>query len=153
MIRPTPRVAGGALAIAMLIGGAFEGIRYAAYLPTPNDVPTICRGHTLGVKMGDTATQAQCDAGFEQEMKRSLAVVDANVKIRLTEAQRGALADFVYNMGTGAFKTSTMLKKFNAGDVLGGCIELIEWRKQKGQVLDGLVRRRTEELKYCLGAK
>lgn len=139
------------LAIALLIGGAWEGIRYVAYMPTPDDVPTICRGHTAGVHMGDTATPAQCEKWFAEEMAAALAVVDRRVKVKLTEGQRGALASFVFNMGEPAFAKSIMLREFNAGNITTGCVALMDWRYQGKKMLPGLVSRRQAELRYCLG--
>lgn len=142
-----------ALAVVIALIGGFEGIRYVAYLPTPNDVWTICRGHTMGVKEGDTATKAECDRYTEEEAAAALAVVDANVVVQLTSEQRGAFADFVYNEGAQAFKSSTLLEKLNAGNITGACIDLIDWRKQKKITLDGLVNRRKAEIEYCVGVK
>jgi lysozyme len=150
-----PQVSSRAKALAVVIAliGSWEGIRYVAYLPTPNDVWTICRGHTMGVKPGDTATPEQCDRYTEVEASAALDVVDRNVTVQLTAEQRGAFGDFVYNMGAGAFKASTMLEKLNAGDILGACVDLIDWRKQKRITLDGLVNRRKDEIAYCVGAR
>lgn len=143
----------GAAGVVVALIVMFEGYRLVAYKPTPNDVWTICRGHTMDVHQGDVATPEQCDRYTEEEAKAALAVVDANVHVPLTEGQRGALGDFVYNEGAGHFLSSTLLEKLNAGDIRGACIDLIDWRKQKGLTLDGLVNRRKEELQYCLGAK
>lgn len=148
--------AGGALGVTVALIIAFEGIRFVAYKPTPNDVWTICRGHTMGVTQGQTATEAECDRYTEDEATAALAVVDANVTVNLPDEIRGALGDFVYNEGAQAFKSSTMLEKFNSGQTVAACIDLIDWRKQKdgkgGLVtLDGLVKRRKAEMQYCLG--
>ena len=47
--------------IAVGIVGGFEGLRTKAYRDVVG-VPTICFGETRGVKMGDTATDAQIGA-------------------------------------------------------------------------------------------
>ena len=40
---------------------SFEALRLEAYLPTPDDVPTIGYGHTKGVQMGDTCTEEEAE--------------------------------------------------------------------------------------------
>ncbi len=47
--------------------------------------------------------------------------VDGMVKVLLGEYQRAALYSFTYNVGTGAFSKSTLLKRLNTGDVDGAC--------------------------------
>lgn len=49
---------------------------------------------------------------------------------------------FAFNVGTGAFAKSTMLKKLNAGDQYGVCEELKKWVYTGGKVWRGLVNRR-----------
>lgn len=52
---------------------------------------------------------------------------------------------FTFNVGTGAFRSSTLLKRLNAGDYQGAASEFGKWVKAGGKVLPGLVRRRKEE--------
>lgn len=67
------------------------------------------------------------------------------VKIRLTQGQFDALVSFAYNVGSRALSTSTLLKKFNDGDVQGAADEFLRWNKAGGKVLNGLTRRREAE--------
>lgn len=67
------------------------------------------------------------------------------VKIRLTQGQFDALVSFAYNVGSRALSTSTLLKKFNNGDVQGAADEFLRWNKAGGKVLNGLTRRREAE--------
>jgi len=64
------------------------------------------------------------------------------VKVKLTQNQFDVLTDFAYNAGVGNLKSSTMLKKVNAGDLDAVPTELMKWTKGGGKVLPGLVRRR-----------
>jgi lysozyme len=71
----------------------------------------------------------------------------------LTAGQAGALTDFIYNLGSGNFESSTMLKDLNGGlsnAEIAAQIEL--WDRSGGQVLEGLEnRRKTEAVLYTSG--
>lgn len=49
------------------------------------------------------------------------------IKVDIDDNTRAAIYSFAYNVGTGAFARSTMLKKLNAGDIAGACNELKRW--------------------------
>ena len=78
-------------------------------------------------------------------MTEAFACVDSLVTVPLTDKQRGALCSFVFNVGCGAFKKSTLLKLLNVGDYTGAAAQLPRWNKAAGNILPGLVRRRGEE--------
>jgi GH24 family phage-related lysozyme (muramidase) len=61
------------------------------------------------------------------------------------EHQFDAVVDFAYNVGKHAFRSSTLLKKLNAGDYGAVPSELAKWVKAGGVTLPGLVKRRKEE--------
>lgn len=67
------------------------------------------------------------------------------MQVYLTANQKAALIDFVYNLGAGAFGSSTLLKKLNAGDYKGAADEFPKWVYAGGRVLGGLVNRRKIE--------
>jgi lysozyme len=122
----------------------FEGCKLKAYL-CPAGVPTIGYGRTKGVKLGDTCSQAQADAWLTQEYDEFEAGVRKLVAVALTANQLGALVSFAYNIGLGALRTSTLLRKLNAGDYKGAALEFGRWNKAAGRVLAGLSRRRAAE--------
>lgn len=103
----------------------------AAYLPIGPNTPPI--------------TPAQGKALMERDMRNAMATIEVGVQVPLNPVQEGALMDFVYNVGMGAFRTSTMLRKLNAGDYHGAAAELDRWVYGGGKVLAGLVRRRAAE--------
>jgi lysozyme len=70
--------------------------------------------------------------------------------VRVSQDTFDALVSFTYNVGAGAFRTSTLLKKLNAGDTVGACNQLPRWNKAGGKVLPGLTRRRAAEQALCL---
>jgi len=124
----------------------FEGCKLKAYR-CPANVCTIGYGHTNGagapmVNDGMTITQAQAENILKLDIvKYEIAVMDL-VKVKLTQNQFDVLTDFAYNAGVGNLKSSTMLKKVNAGDLDAVPAELMKWTKGGGKVLPGLVRRR-----------
>ena len=62
----------------------------------------------------------------------------------------GALYSFAYNVGTGNFQTSTLLRKINQGDPKGACDQLLRWTYAKGKQWKGLITRREVEREVCL---
>lgn len=67
----------------------------------------------------------------------------------LRQVQFDALVSITYNIGTGAFSTSTMLKKVRVfPDDMTIRDEFLRWVYVNGQVVQGLVNRRTKEADY-----
>jgi GH24 family phage-related lysozyme (muramidase) len=71
--------------------------------------------------------------------------VNRDVSAPLTLDQWAALGDFIYNVGAGNFRASTLLKKLNARDYAGAAAELDKWDHAGGRVLAGLLKRRQAE--------
>jgi lysozyme len=143
---------GGAVlaALVALVGGA-EGIRTVAY-SDPVGVPTICYGETLGVKLGQTKTVAECRAMFSTrlvEFERGM-VSCIKEPDRIPDKTYISLISFTYNVGVSGFCHSTLVKKINAGDLVGACNELPKWNKAGGHILKGLTIRRAKEQVLCL---
>lgn len=150
---PKTTIAGavtGAFMLALSFIPAWEGKTNEAIIPVAGDVPTICYGYTHGVEMGDVATDEECMEFLEEELAAALAFVDALVKVEISEYERAAYASFIYNLGSGRFKSSTMLRKLNAGDRVGACNEFPRWVYFQGRKLRGLVKRREAERELCL---
>lgn len=144
-------IAAGASAatIATVAVSDFEGRKNNAYLDVAW-VPTICDGYTHGVKLGDYKTNAECDALLQNELQTSFTTVEKYVTVELTGPTKAALASFVYNVGPGAFRSSTLLKKLNASDRVGACNELKRWVYAGGKKWNGLIKRRDVENWLCL---
>lgn len=131
----------------------FEGCRLAAY-QCPAGVWTIGYGATgAGIGPGVTWTQEQADQRLRDDLERVAAAVDGLVTVPLAETQRDALISFVFNIGVGAFKYSTLRRKMNAGDVTGAAAEFARWTRGGGKVLPGLVRRRAAEAAWFLAGR
>lgn len=83
---------------------------------------------------------------FEQGVRKCLTNPDA-----IPEKPYVAFLSVSYNIGRGAFCSSSIARKANAGDIRGACNAILLWNKAGGRVVKGLVNRRAEENKICLG--
>ena len=98
------------------------------------------------VRRGMTTTKAEAHAWLrDHSIKTYEDAVTQAVKVPLNQNQFDALVSFTYNVGVGALKQSTTLRKLNAGDYAGAADALTMWTKCRRKVLAGLVRRRKEE--------
>lgn len=128
----------------------FEGDHPKPYYDPPH-VATDCFGHTQGVKITDRPTEKDCLIFLSNDTMAAEAEVDRDVKIKISNDTRAAFISFVFNVGGGTFRRSTMLKKLNAGDIIGACDQLNRWvYDTKGEKLPGLVKRRAGERQLCL---
>jgi len=103
-----------------------EGCRLEAYKDSVN-VTTIGVGHTINVKLGDRCTPEQADAWLKRDLAVAEACINHAVKLPLEQFQFDALVSFVFNVGTRAFESSTLLRKINAGDLEGAAAEFDRW--------------------------
>tara|TARA_B110000285_G_scaffold29626_1_gene30072 strand:+ start:895 stop:1332 length:438 start_codon:yes stop_codon:yes gene_type:complete len=122
----------------------FEGCEYNAY-KCAADVLTIGYGHTKDVKEGDLVTQEEADALLEKDVEIFEEIVLKSVEVPLSQYQFDALVSWTFNLGGGNLNASTMLKVLNKGEYEDVPAQIKRWNKAKGQVLDGLTRRREAE--------
>jgi lysozyme len=71
--------------------------------------------------------------------------VEDAVQVTLNDNQFAALVSFCFNVGEGAFRGSTLLKKLNAGNFDAVPSELARWNKVGKNVSAGLTNRRAAE--------
>ena len=106
-------------------------------------------GGTRGVRSGDTWTKEYSEMRLIEDLEEHGKIVKKSVNVPLTQSQYDALTSFVFNLGGGAFRSSTLLKKLNKG-MYDDCPEqIMRWNKAKvdGKLtpLRGLTRRRSAE--------
>ena len=123
-----------------------EGLRLTAYQDSVG-VWTIGYGHTNGVHAGMTCTQEQADQWLQEDVQGAVYVVNSVVTAPLNQNQFDALVDFVFNLGSGNFQSSTLLKLLNQGDYQGASNEFPKWNHAGGVVVNGLTTRRLAEQK------
>ena len=128
----------------------FEGLRTTAYKCSAG-VWTIGYGHTQQVKAGQVITKTQADAFLQLDISKADAAIQRLVKVPINQNERDALASFIFNLGAGAFESSTLLKKINEGDKQSAANEFLKWDKfrnpvtKKLETLTGLTKRRVAE--------
>ncbi len=128
-----------------------EGLSLKPYL-CPAKIPTIGYGNCYypdGKRvtlLDKDITKQQAFDMFKEIANRFGKRVDELVITELTQNQFNALVSFAYNIGTGNFASSTLLKKINknANDLTLKA-EFLRWNKAGGKVLNGLTNRRNEE--------
>ena len=123
----------------------FESCRLIAYQDVKG-IWTVGYGHTgPEVVEGLVWTQDQADAQLIMDLQHAVNVVNRLVTIELSQPAFDALVDFVFNVGSGNFAGSTMLKLLNVGNLDAAAEEFEEWDHASGQVVAGLLRRRLAE--------
>lgn len=131
----------------------FEGMILRGYRD-PIGIVTACAGHTKTAVLGKAYTPAECDELLAQDLVEHAApVLRCTPGLKDKPGPLGAAVSFAFNVGAANYCGSTMARKFNAGDIMGGCAELSKWIYAGGQVLPGLVKRRASERAICEGVR
>lgn len=132
-----------------------------AYWDSAGSIWTIGYGTTgRGIMRGTLWTLEQCGEALGAEVGRINSWLDRLVTRSMTAGQRAALISFAYNVGLDlnhngvaeGLGDSTLLRKFNAGDVLGAADEFPKWSHAGGEVVAGLVNRRAAERALFMGS-
>ena len=145
-------VGGLSLTAAGLISIAtWEGFKGEAYIPVPGDVPTIGFGHTEGVKLGQTVTVPEALNFLRNDVRVAEEAVKSCVTVPLYPHEYSAYVSLAYNIGRANFCNSTLVQKLNSGDYRGACEEIKRWHFASGKSLKGLVDRRADEYRRCIG--
>jgi len=127
----------------------FESLRTRAYQDT-GGVWTIGYGHTSAagnpkVFRGMVVSPESALRILYDDVSKFATGVEQLVTVTLNENQFGALVSFAFNVGLGAFKGSSVLKRVNSRQFAEVPARLNLWVKDNGKVLKGLVRRRKAE--------
>jgi lysozyme len=141
-------VVGVVAAAASLIVG-FEGYRSRGYADVVN-VVTACYGHTeKGLLIGKDYS-AYCADWLTSDVGKAMTQVQSCLTRQPTDNQLIAFTSFTFNVGGGAFCSSTLVKKFNAGENRQACDQLLRWDMANGVRWRGLTRRREAEHAVCI---
>lgn len=122
----------------------YEGCRLTAY-KCPAGIWTIGYGTTVypngqPVKCGDKCTQAEADSLLEWYVKNKIQLPSG-----INKNQTAALQSLIYNIGQGAFDRSSLKKAIVAKD-WKAVWKNWDWVTGGGKFLNGLAKRRAEEL-------
>lgn len=123
----------------------YEQLRLTAYLPTPQDVPTIGWGTTQGVKLGDVIDEETAQAYFERDLHQFEDCINEECGEVVSQNEFDACVSLAYNIGCKAFRGSTLVALIHAGRPEAAGDQFLRWNKQAGQVLKGLTARRQAE--------
>ncbi len=128
-----------------------EGCKLQIYKDV-RGLDTIGVGHLLTV---DDVATGRYQAGLTTQDAMELLAADlvpreaqvrALVTVPLTDCQLDALVSFAFNIGLHAFKTSTLLRRLNAGFSAEVPTQMREWNLTDGKICQGLVNRREKEI-------
>jgi len=97
------------------------------------------------VRKGDVITRNTAELWLNQEIDEKATAVNELCKVPLTQGMFDALVSFTFNLGNGALKRSTLLRRLNGKDYEGSAREFDRWIHGAGKVLPGLVTRRNRE--------
>jgi len=140
----------------------WEGF-YAKRYRDPVGIWTIGYGtiqnRRLGIKLtaGMTVTKEEATELMRKELRAMEKHVNKLLTRDVSQPQFDAIMSFCYNLGTGAFKKSTLRRAINAGDFVKARAQFGRWvwatdrRTKKRVKLRGLVNRRRDEAKMFAG--
>jgi lysozyme len=143
----------------------WEGFELKVYKDSAG-LPTIGVGHLLTkseltsgkivingapVQYSDGLANEQALDLLSQDVKPAAQAVNNGVKVTLTQNQFDALVSFTFNVGVGAFTASTLLKVLNQQQFAEVPNQLLRWVRSGGQVVQGLLNRRNNEISLWNG--
>ncbi len=106
-----------------------EGLRLTAYRDG-GGTWTIGYGHTgAGVSNGVVITEIQANRFLEQDIAWASDTVRRSVRVPLTTEQHATLVSLTYNIGSGGFRRSTVLRRLNMGNYTGAADAILMWNK------------------------
>jgi lysozyme len=139
--------------IALSIAKPFEGFEANPY-PDPGtgaEPWAIGFGSTHDVNDRQVTPQTPsisysvaCDLAM-RDMYRAFQAIGSDITAPMTMHEIAAVMDFVYNVGAGNFKNSTLLRMINSKQYALAAEQFERWDEAAGQVMAGLLRRRLAE--------
>lgn len=135
----------------------FEGCKLTAYR-CPAGVWTIGYGHTSAagepkVMEGMKITAQEAERILAQDLVKYEKAVERVILRPMTQHQFDALVSLCFNIGQGALAGSSVVRRFNSGDIQGAADAFLMWTKAGGKELQGLVNRRKDERALFLKAE
>ena len=122
----------------------FEGVRLNAYRGLSGAF-LIGYGHMADVHKGMKISQKQAEKLLKEDLNRFEKDVARHVKVPITENQFSAMVCLSYNIGSGNFYKSTVLKKINKNLPLEAADAILMWNRVNKKVNLHQVKRRKME--------
>jgi lysozyme len=143
-------VASLALSAVALVGIAVhEGYEGNAYQDIVG-IWTIGFGTTEGVRPNQTITPVAALQRKLTDVQKFEGALKQCVTVPLSQNEYDAYISLAYNIGSGAFCNSTLVRLLNQGQYDMACQQILRWNRAGGQVVQGLVNRRQAEYKLCI---
>lgn len=145
------RVAAWAIGLLM----ALEGLRLVPYRDGAG-VWTDGYGNTHGVVPGQAITKEKAKADLERHVATFAKTVDKSLTEPVSDRTFGSYVLFTYNIGQGAWLSSSTRKAHNAGKPMDACLYMLRWTKitdpktKKLVESPGLWNRRYVEYNECI---
>jgi lysozyme len=134
----------------------FEGLELTSY-PDTGGIWTIGFGSTINkdtgqaIKQGDKIDVATAERWLKQDIAEREKKINGLIKVPVTANMKAALVSLAYNIGTGAFASSTLLRLLNSGaDKKLVADQFLRWNKVQGKEVKGLTNRRKLERELFL---
>jgi lysozyme len=134
----------------------WEGLDLNAY-PDTGGIWTIGFGNTINkdtgqpIKQGDKISLATAERWLKMDVAEREKRIKAFIKVPVSENMMAAMTSLSYNIGTGAFAKSTLLRLLNSGaDKKLVADQFLRWNKVKGKEVKGLTNRRKAERELFL---
>jgi len=134
----------------------FEGLELTSY-PDTGGIWTIGFGSTINkdtgqaIKQGDKINVATAERWLKQDIAEREKKIKGLIKVPVTANMKAALVSLAYNIGTGAFASSTLLRLLNSGaDKKMVADQFLKWNKVQGKEVKGLTNRRKLERELFL---
>jgi lysozyme len=135
---------------AIVLIKQYEGLRLTPY-KDPVGKRTIGYGHLI--RRGESfskLTRAQAESLLRQDLIKAEQTLAHYVRVKLSANQHGALVSWIFNLGAGNFRTSTLRKRLNAKEFHRVPGEMLRWVLAGGKPLSGLIARRADEAKLFI---
>ncbi|NBC65031.1 MAG: glycoside hydrolase family protein [Bacteroidetes bacterium] len=122
----------------------FAGLRLEAYSDQRGNW-YIGYGRSQGVTEGMTITEAEAEQYLREDLRVFEESVSRMVEVNVSENEFSAMVCLTYNIGSGGFAESTVLRKVNEQAWEEAAEAILLWNKVNGQVNEALVNRREKE--------
>lgn len=133
-----------AISLATSLIKRFEGCVLKAYRDVVG-VLTIGYGHTGNVQPNEEINNEEANALLISDASSAEQAVYKLIPIKLTEHEKAALIDFVFNLGYNRLRSSTLRHLLLQHNYEGAALEFNKWIYAGGRRYPGLILRRAAE--------
>jgi lysozyme len=114
--------------VALILIKEREGLRLEAYKDSGGRL-TIGYGHAGKVTPGMRITLAEAERLFRRDIERTERYVKSQLRVPVNQNEFSALVALAYNIGTDAFRRSSILAELNEGDRNEAADAFLLWNK------------------------